>query len=267
MKSIPLKQTIHRLSGKVTWYILFWAMAGQAQTFYKVDTTIGVLVPATGLAITAGVYLLDDKLITPRCPCPVTEVGSFDRSVIGKSSATADILSDALLVTAVLSPIVLDFAVESYSPEFVQDMLVLMQVVAINSALVTVVKHAVQRPLPLTYVGTDPTLVNTPAGYRAFYSGHTSTAFSVLAATAYTLSERYKQGIWPYIAGFGLGTAIGLARVEGGRHFYTDILVGAVVGSAIGIVVPWLYRNQNTSERVLLAPHPHGIALSIPTNF
>jgi membrane-associated phospholipid phosphatase len=33
-------------------------------------------------------------------------------------------------------------------------------------------------------------------------------------------------------------------RVEAGKHFYTDVLVGAVVGSAIGVAVPMLHRKK-----------------------
>jgi membrane-associated phospholipid phosphatase len=32
-------------------------------------------------------------------------------------------------------------------------------------------------------------------------------------------------------------------RVEAGKHFRTDVLTGAVVGSAVGLLIPYLHRR------------------------
>ena len=66
------------------------------------------------------------------------------------------------------------------------------------------------------------------------YSGHTSTSF--VLATSYVLSMSHKKGLgrfWPFIAAAGVGAM----RVAAGKHFPTDVLVGAVMGSGTALVV------------------------------
>jgi membrane-associated phospholipid phosphatase len=112
----------------------------------------------------------------------------------------------------------------------------------VNGALVTAAKYLVQRPLPRTYAG-DPGLVNSPGGYRSFYSGHASTAAAALGVVAMTLRYRYDQKVWPWFVAGGIEALIGFERVRAGRHFPSDVLVGALAGTAVGIAVPALHHR------------------------
>jgi hypothetical protein len=33
-------------------------------------------------------------------------------------------------------------------------------------------------------------------------------------------------------------------RVRAGKHFYSDVVVGALVGTAVGIGIPWLHGSR-----------------------
>jgi membrane-associated phospholipid phosphatase len=56
-------------------------------------------------------------------------------------------------------------------------------------------------------------------------------------------------------------------RVGSGEHFWTDVLVGAVVGSAFGVLIPTLHRRADGAHPLLpswvvLTPGP-GAGLGI----
>ena len=66
--------------------------------------------------------------------------------------------------------------------------------------------------------------------YASFPSGHATTAF----ATAVLLTLWYPRwaGVW-----LGLAVLVGLSRVVLGSHFPSDVLVGALLGSAVALAV------------------------------
>lgn len=235
---------------------------GAPKSVYAIDPWIdGALIGAGTLGV-AVPYAFASRLITPRCPCDPAEVNAFDRHVIGNSNPFLDSASDATAGAAMLAPLALDLLDVGASKVFLEDAVVFSEVLALNGALVTLAKYTVQRPLPRVYAGQDPALARSPGGYRSFYSGHTSITFAALFATAYTIDRRYDQGAWPWIGATVIGTAVAAERVAAGRHFYTDVMVGAVAGSAFGLVVPWLHaRREPGAPSVSLTPTSGGAML------
>jgi membrane-associated phospholipid phosphatase len=53
-----------------------------------------------------------------------------------------------------------------------------------------------------------------------------------------------------------LASVVGYLRYEAGEHFPTDIVAGAVAGSAIGYAIPWMHRAfKETVSLILVVPH------------
>jgi len=67
-----------------------------------------------------------------------------------------------------------------------------------------------------------------PPDQFSFPSGHTMTAFSIALVVSY---------FYPGLEGplYFLAASIGLSRIVLGMHFLSDVLAGAVLGSALGI--------------------------------
>src|SRR5271169_679152 len=67
-----------------------------------------------------------------------------------------------------------------------------------------------------------------PPDKFSFPSGHTMSAFSIALVVSYF----YPTLQWPL---YFLAVSIGLSRIVLGMHFLSDVLAGAVLGSALGI--------------------------------
>jgi undecaprenyl-diphosphatase len=67
-----------------------------------------------------------------------------------------------------------------------------------------------------------------PPDQFSFPSGHTMTAFSIALGVSY---------FYPTLEGplYFLAVSIGLSRVVLGMHYLSDVLAGAVLGSALGV--------------------------------
>lgn len=215
-----------------------------SDSIYRLRLAIDIPVLVLGVVGTSVPYAVSATIIHPSCPCDPREVNSFDRGVIGNHSDAAGVASDVTVGLALLGPVALEaFGVRTLSTA-VEDLFVYGEVLAINGALVTAVKHTVRRPLPRTYEGQKD-LLDNPRGYRAFYSGHTSMTFSALTAGAMNVTLRHGHHWWPWLVTGLVGTSVAVERVLGGYHFRTDVMVGALVGSAIGITVPLLHARQS----------------------
>ncbi len=85
----------------------------------------------------------------------------------------------------------------------------------------------------------------------SFYSGHTSmtavnTFYTAKVYSAYISNETTKTLMWTAAA---LIPAItGFSRVNTHNHFPTDVIVGYIVGAAIGYLIPEIHKSENSNE-------------------
>lgn len=108
--------------------------------------------------------------------------------------------------------------------------------IGIAVGLTTGVKELIHRPRPTE---TYPNIIHTyppPGGNRSFPSGHT--AFTM--ATATTASFQI-NGKWYWsVPVFTYPIGVGYSRMRLGRHYPTDVLVGALIGIGSGILGHWI---------------------------
>lgn len=79
----------------------------------------------------------------------------------------------------------------------------------------------------------------------AFPSGHATAAFAVAASAGMVAHlRRYDNEPYIWIAGLTLAATSSYLRIAADRHYLTDVVGGAVLGTAVGLTVPLLMRRD-----------------------
>ncbi len=102
-------------------------------------------------------------------------------------------------------------------------------------------KYAIHRERPyLQYGDADPyRLEGTPS----MPSGHTTAAFNMAVNNAIYLKK------WYYVApSYAFAAGVGYSRIHLGAHFLTDVLAGALNGTASGLLTAYLMRQINRDQ-------------------
>lgn len=108
--------------------------------------------------------------------------------------------------------------------------------------LTLALKLVSDRPRPFEEVpGVDPLIGGTVAG--SFPSGHAATSF----AGAVVLGYLFRRGLAPFLL---LAVAVAWSRVYVGVHYPSDVLVGAALGLAVGLVAVSALRLRRPTSGV-----------------
>ena len=136
-------------------------------------------------------------------------------------------------------------------------------VFTIGLTLAVKVSAARQRPAFHYGVQTETEAANTPREANlSFFSSDTAAAFSVAAcSTTLAYLHGYESAPWILAGGAAFATTAGVLRISADMHWATDVMMGALVGTAAGVSVPLLLheRRSNTdgalSFNVMVSPH------------
>ena len=186
--------------------------------------------------------------------CDASEVPSFDRWATDLNYEWAAPVSDALLYTLIATPLVFSGidtpASGAPADRLGTDATVTFQALGATYLATVLLKVAVARPRPLTYnAHFDKSKRFSGDARMSFPSGHASMSYAAASVLAVMLAERFGDdpGAVSGIAlGYVLATAVAVHRVLGGKHFLTDVVVGAALGTALGLTIPLLHTK--TSE-------------------
>jgi membrane-associated phospholipid phosphatase len=141
---------------------------------------------------------------------------------------------------------------------FIDDALPILEATFALAAITQVVKFAVGRERPFAY-HSPPERPFEDDDFLSFYSGHTGTTFAI-ATSAGTVARMRGYRLEPVIwaAGLTIATTTGYLRIAGDKHWFSDVVVGAAVGSAIGLTLPRLLHGRHLT----VAPVRDGVVLS-----
>ena len=120
-----------------------------------------------------------------------------------------------------------------------------IETIGLTFAVKEALKHFIPRSRPYTYFDNAP--VEDIADWsKSFPSGHAAFAFAAATFTSYVFCKYRpdsKAKLPVVIGSYALATATACLRVESGNHFVTDVLAGALIGSAIGFAVPAIHHR------------------------
>ncbi len=235
--------------------VIFFSDFIYSQSPYKLATDREVIMLGGGLGIGVLALSLESNIesfnFNELQNLSRKNVNAFDRGATYKWSEDASIISDYLLNFMLISPVAL-LASDKVRNDFGIFSIMYLENLFLSFAAVHTTKILIKRNRPYTYNKNVPLNHRSDKTSRlSFFSGHATHAFSSAVFLSTVYAEYYPDSKWkPYIWGISLLSAsiTGYLRYSSGDHFPTDIIVGAIVGSAIGYLVPLIHKVDKKDE-------------------
>lgn len=127
------------------------------------------------------------------------------------------------------------------------DALIIAEAAVLAADVNQLVKFTVGRERPFVHVLPEDAKNTTrqPADNNlSFYSGHSTLAFSLAVASGTVATLRgYRLAPVLWASGLAVAVTAGYLRIAADRHYFTDVLAGAAIGSVIGFLVPYLAHH------------------------
>lgn len=177
----------------------------------------------------------------------MNRVWGIDRYSLKTYSLPADEWTDKLLLAAFASPFMVLLG-KSGRNNFNDVSLIVFEGALLNAGLNNLSKVFGRRARPYAYNPDVPLHIKQQQSTRySFYSGHAATSafFSITAAKLYNdlyPDSAAKPYVW--VTAALIPAFVSYGRMKGGRHFFTDVLTGFIVGSAVALVVPELNKRD-----------------------
>lgn len=154
------------------------------------------------------------------------------------------------------------------------DFLVIAEATIAAGDITQAVKFASGRERPFVHAlsPANKALTSAPADNNlSFISGHTSFAFSLAVASGTVASMRHYR-LAPLIWATGLAAAatVGYLRIAADRHYATDVIAGAAVGSAVGFAIPYFFHRplpEIKGVKYSIGAMPSGAGVSLSGTF
>jgi membrane-associated phospholipid phosphatase len=188
-----------------------------------------------------------------------------DVGLRGVRSAAAAELSNVFITMSLTAPVFTQLG-RGVDAHFGNFGVVYGEALAGNLLLNGVVKLAARRRRPYTYGLRESEDVQSRDRNVSFYSGHSSTAFTAAVAGSllYAESTPDRAGrlvVWSSQLAFASATAN--LRVRAGKHYYSDVVVGALIGTGLGVLVPTLHGGDYAPEGVEYLAAGGGLLLGV----
>jgi membrane-associated phospholipid phosphatase len=122
------------------------------------------------------------------------------------------------------------------------------QALIVDTAWTGILKYSLHRQRP---DGTD---------YLSLPSGHSSAAFALA-----TVAERH-YGWKAGLPAYALAAGIGLSRIESNKHYLSDVIAGATIGTIVGRTVTRLNGERPSSRHTIAitpATDAHGAGIGL----
>ena len=254
--------------------VFLWFNTTVGQSPYELQFSDAVVISAGVGSVITG-FLLDDR-VAPLTLAEVAlsdenDINGFDRFAVRNYSSKAKAGSDILLIGSFALPVPLIFN-KQIQRDFWTLGVLYAEAASLTAGTVLITKSTVLRKRPYVYNESVPSDIRLKKdGQFSFFSGHTSVTamnafFFAKVFSDYFPASKYRPVVWS--AAVLIPAATGFLRVEAGRHFPTDVLVGYAAGAAVGYLVPTLHKkrqskNKSAGLRFLLSPGSARIVLQL----
>jgi membrane-associated phospholipid phosphatase len=184
------------------------------------------------------------------------DIPAFDRWAIGYYSPRLDEASTVLTALEFAVPVAVNLWDMKTGQEarygIVTDLVIYSEVYCYSSSLAIYAKALTIHARPLAFTPAAPQSERAAGDARSsFFSAHTTSAFASAVFTSYTFQLKHPDSpLVPWVWGGMLTAAstVGALRIFSGKHFPSDVLAGAIVGSALGYGIPRYHLNKVAKE-------------------
>ena len=222
---------------------------------YRLNLKNDLVITGTGLALLALAAALDSH--APLDAQTVDQldrknINALDRSLMAPYNEHLSNVSDGLLTLNLLLPLsVVVLLGDDNNDQWAEVSVMYLETLLATGALVSLTKSLSSRKRPLAYDKSAPLSVRTaPDTQRSFFSGHTAHAFSATVFLNTVAEQYYPNSKWLVAirtGSYSLTALVAGLRMASGKHFATDVAVGAAIGSVVGYYVPKLHLSERTS--------------------
>ena len=180
-----------------------------------------------------------------------TDVNKLDRFATRYYSETSANISDYLLWACLLAPLTLNLN-PAIANEYKEANIIIAETYMLTSTLVYFSKVTFQRKRPLAYnYQVDLATKQEKDNQYSFFSGHTALAFSgaILTAKIYDDFHPEKDNTLIYIATATTASCVGYLRIKAGKHFPTDVIAGAIVGTTVALFISEIHKVDSSNSK------------------
>ena len=233
-----------------------FSLRGREDVF-ALDALKDGLIFGSGVLLSGGDLLLDNVLGFNRQKYDSSkvyeksDVNAFDRFFMNSYSSSLDRAGDAGVALCLMTPAVL---LATDKDEWFTVATMYAETLLIANGIKELTKLCVTRTRPYMYY--DPSTypeddLKDGDFANSFPSGHSTMAFAGATFTSYTFSKYFPDSPWRYAVtggSYALALTTAALRVKSGNHFMTDVMTGAAIGTAVGILVPWMHTVKAKNE-------------------
>jgi membrane-associated phospholipid phosphatase len=187
-----------------------------------------------------------------------SQVPVFDRSATYLWSTSTALASDVLLYSSCAMPLAL-LASPNIRKDYLKLGLLYAQTFALTAGLTALTKNLVKRPRPFVFNPlVDLSHKQKRSARYAFFSGHTSMSAALCFLTAQVFQDYHrghKAVPWVWTAAAVVPAITGVLRHQAGKHYWSDIFTGYLIGAGIGLLLPKIHQWARKNKEKQLVFH------------
>ena len=217
-----------------------------------------------GILLIVAVIGLQPLCADQLLPLDMSGVPAFDRAFMQPYSRSLEVGGTAFELASLLTPGLL---LAEPADEYLRFATMYGETLLTAYALKELGKHWFSRARPFLYYQDYPEeKIGEGDAYDSFPSGHATMAFAGAAFTSYVFATYHPDSVWRIlvtVASYSLAIATAAMRVASGNHFPSDVLTGALLGTLVGVGIPFLHRSLASKQELTASVTPFGVAFRV----
>jgi len=201
----------------------------------------GLLTGAVGIGVSE-YYKADLVPQEARWKTPPGIDSGVRNSLVWSNTKMAATMSDVMLYAVV--PAIAFGAPLAMRQDYSRSLVTIGEAAVVTGVITQIAKFSVARGRPFAYYNND---YSSPDSKLSFFSGHTSYSFAVSLSAAMLLSDSLpKYSTLIYTLALLIAAVPGYLRIAADKHYFTDVLTGALVGSGVAYGVTRMQLSANS---------------------